>query len=703
MRVLPSCEDDVPPRRHSFLLNPVSATARVTRNCTEKPLNSQKTPRVKCDLSLEGITLELSDRQFQSVVAGGRTLLQVHKNQKYWKWRPELPVHGNAKQWWQYAITCHMEVIHDRNDAIRSATIIRKASENVRYVESFKAYLLNPVALDEDLRKHKDEMDATRSYEELKALRDIAVFHLSGDQGHEEDDFFVSTPDEQEDSSGSAPVAEAQSASLLQRYFPLWYGASQESLKDIGTKASQSNPDLSAFEEELLEVLASDETSVVTYKDVVFANLTFSMDRGSLRLHSEAQKRLYPSSCQGSGPLFQFDFEAVKAEAESRPRTSSYKLSLTLGSLQLKDMLTPGSMFPLLLSPQSLHGAPLNAATRKAASSGVAVFPVQKEKEHEQEPLFYFLYELNPFPVHRRSPQQFKRTDLRLHVRSRPLNVVYNPSVFRCVAEFFRFPEEEGDPRGFSAQSHKIFSAALDRIEEAKQKTKEELVKNLHSLMEGQAFERKTWDLVIELSTPKILIPEHFVDTEALITVIDLGMFKLTNAKEDEEIHSTACRPQHIHEDEDDDGEEFCTPASSPGSPDGENETTPANAIALSKSLPLVRDGPGASMKASSINAQPSPLTEVAIVERMYDRFRMSLSGVQVIVGKVKDNWQQAHLRGQSSLHVLDRFSIGLECQRRVVEGIGPEWPSLVVQGSMPSLVVHVNEEKMQAMESLTR
>ena len=37
---------------YDFVLNPVSATAKVRRNCSERPLNSRKTPRMTCDLQL---------------------------------------------------------------------------------------------------------------------------------------------------------------------------------------------------------------------------------------------------------------------------------------------------------------------------------------------------------------------------------------------------------------------------------------------------------------------------------------------------------------------------------------------------------------------------------------------------------------------------------------------------------------------------
>jgi vacuolar protein sorting-associated protein 13D len=45
---------------------------------------------------------------------------------------------------------------------------------------------------------------------------------------------------------------------------------------------------------------------------------------------------------------------------------------------------------------------------------------------------------------------------------------------------------------------------------------------------------------------------------------------------------------------------------------------------------------------------------------------------MQVIVGRIKDNWRLAHLAGTSNLHVLDKFSITLQCERRIVSSADP-------------------------------
>lgn len=41
--------------------------------------------------------------------------------------------------------------------------------------------------------------------------------------------------------------------------------------------------------------------------------------------------------------------------------------------------------------------------------------------------------------------------------------------------------------------------------------------------------------------------------------------------------------------------------------------------------------------------------------------YKIEFNDLQVLLGRMKDNWKFAHLKGASSLHVLDRFNIALQ------------------------------------------
>lgn len=45
----------------------------------------------------------------------------------------------------------------------------------------------------------------------------------------------------------------------------------------------------------------------------------------------------------------------------------------------------------------------------------------------------------------------------------------------------------------------------------------------------------------------------------------------------------------------------------------------------------------------------------------LYERYTVELGEMQVLVGRVKDSWKYAQLKGTSTLHVLDRFNISMQ------------------------------------------
>ena len=195
-----------------------------------------------------------------------------------------------------------------------------------------------------------------------------------------------------------------------------------------------------------------------------------------------------------------FTIFVPQVEHEHRPRTKSFLFSFHVGSVWLRDCITNNSLFPLLVSPQSSESAPLHTKasqsrfTELARSIQTFLPAMAQSKEEEESPIFYFLYEKKPFN---------SKVDHRIHVKSQPLNVVYNPIVIKVVTEFFSLPEDLSTTSHLSDQ---IKMAALSRIQEAKQRTKEELSRNINHILKGNTLDRKIWDAV--LGTRKRTYPD---------------------------------------------------------------------------------------------------------------------------------------------------------------------------------------------------
>lgn len=61
-------------------------------------------------------------------------------------------------------------------------------------------------------------------------------------------------------------------------------------------------------------------------------------------------------------------------------------------------------------------------------------------------------------------------------------------------------------------------------------------------------------------------------------------------------------------------------------------------------------------------------VSEADFRERMYDKYSLNLQDMQVMVTTCsRESWKFAQLRGSSHLHVIDRFNISLQMERRIL------------------------------------
>ncbi|XP_020712491.2 intermembrane lipid transfer protein Vps13D isoform X3 [Athalia rosae] len=266
----------------------------------------------------------------------------------------------------------------------------------------------------------------------------------------------------------------------------------------------------------------------------------------------------------------------------------------------------------------------------------------EKLPTQSTQPLFELVYEKKPLHTN---------TDHSLQVNSKSLDIVYNPIAMRWLIDF-------------TCKPHRY--ASNQSLQAMKRRTRKQLMKNWEQILEGDLVYRASWDLQFDISAPQILLVERFTDSNAAVIVVDFGRLHLTNGTETGEV---VLRPGSSNSEDD---EKYVTPCSTP---------------------------PGSKETGSLQDIQG--LSDAALHQRLYDQYFVDLSDLQVLVGKVRDHWKHARTRGMSSLHVLERFNISLQIERRVVTTADPQFPSITVSGNLPRLVVHVNEQKVEAIRSM--
>lgn len=179
----------------------------------------------------------------------------------------------------------------------------------------------------------------------------------------------------------------------LFQWFPQWWGwyASSEPAEPSKTPDdSQSGPledkinsQIDQLEDEILDVIADTiENNTILRRDTVFGQFNFTLKEGGIRLNSLncGEERLislfigfaffefplemlifevfffsfsFLFSSANSKCVMELLFNNVRLELESRPRSSSSRVHVSLGSVILNDYLTENSVFPVLISPQS--------------------------------------------------------------------------------------------------------------------------------------------------------------------------------------------------------------------------------------------------------------------------------------------------------------------------------------------------------------
>ncbi|XP_055954829.1 intermembrane lipid transfer protein VPS13D [Patella vulgata] len=220
-------------------------------------------------------------------------------------------------------------------------------------------------------------------------------------------------------------------------------------------------------------------------------------------------------------------------------------------------------------------------------------------------------------------------------------------------------------------QSQEKPETSNDKFRTFRKQTQEELQKTLKQFLESnQGRSKARWDINLDISAPKFIIPENLADPNCLRVVLDLGNFKLQTFTSQSTKHASSSAHKL---DEDVNEDDFHTPLSTP--PNEPNDLIDVNNI-----------------------PSPSDLSSQTLQDHLYERYIIDLTDLQVLQGRSHDNWKQAYSKGTSKMHVIDKFTISLQLERRLVAMFDPRFPNMKISGNLPFLTFHLNEEKISAL-----
>ncbi|XP_056631377.1 intermembrane lipid transfer protein Vps13D [Diorhabda sublineata] len=430
---------------------------------------------------------------------------------------------------------------------------------------------------------------------------------------------------------------------LLVKWFPNWmgwYSTSNETTTMLQSDATQ-------LEGEILQVLADTaEDNTNLKRDAVFGKFNFCLKTGTLGLCTMNK------STNESSSLLEMEFKNFVLGFVSKPRSRSHIIELSLDALFLKDKISLNTMFPIVMGPS---GIDRKSSTRfrghKKSSSN--------KSDCFNDRLFYLVYEKKP-------PNS--KTDFRLSVKSESLDIVYQPNVVKWLIEFMYLPIQR--------------DVAQFQLEAVKLKTKKELMKNWENIFSAGTVTRSTWELELDITAPQIILVEQFSDQNSAMAVIDFGKLQLSNSVDTATDNKTEIAADAKVGDDDDD-EMYLTPCSTPPVSEG--------SISGEQTISGEPD----------IENKTNLLNEMNLHRKLYDSYCLELKDLQILIGRAKDNWRFALNKGSSNLHVLDRFSISLQIERRVVYTSDPLYPSFILNAHLPKLITHFNENNISSARNL--
>ncbi|XP_007491817.2 intermembrane lipid transfer protein VPS13D isoform X1 [Monodelphis domestica] len=663
-------------RNHHYILEPVCASALLKRNCSKEPLRSRHTPRIECDIHLETIPLKLSQLQYRQIMEFLKELERKERQLKFRKWKPKVAISKNCQEWWYFALNANLFEIREQRKRSTWDFALHRARDAVSYTDKYFNKLKGAL-LSADEEEEMCRIEEEQSFEELKILHELVH-----DRFHKQEELAESLREPLSNSPGESPVdPEAGGGSgmlqYLQSWFPGWGGWYGQQTPEgrpieglITEKQEQWNPEEILGTEEFFDPTADASCmNTFTKRDHVFAKLNLQLQRGMVTLlHQEKG-----SPPENESAFMQLEFSDVKLLAESLPRRNSSLLLVRLGGLFLQDLVTEGTMFPLLVfpNPQKEVGSVSQSLGLQTSSDKSDQCPATDP----DSPVFEMLYEKNPVHSH------FER---RLNVSTRPLNIVYNPQAIKKVADFFY--KGKVHTSGFGYQSElelRVAEAARRQYNKLKMQTKAEIRQTIDRLLVGDFIEEsKRWTVRLDISAPQVIFPDDFKLKNPVLVVVDLGRILLTNTQDDYKKKSTEGSSSDMNELSDD---EYKTPLA-----------TPPNTPPLQTSS---RNG---------VKTPPFPTVEFSeeqlqahlMSTKMYERYSLSFMDLQIMVGRVKDNWKHVQDIDVGPTHVVEKFNVHLQLERRLIYTSDPRYPGAVLSGNLPDLKIHINEDKISALKN---
>ncbi|XP_056600170.1 intermembrane lipid transfer protein VPS13C isoform X4 [Triplophysa dalaica] len=142
---------------YQYIFKPIFASAKMCINPNAEV--ELKSPKANLHLEVQNIAIEMTKPQYLSMVDLLESIDCMVKNSPYRKFRPDVPVHTNAKQWWRYGISSILELHIRRFNKMWSWSNIKKHRDTLKVYKAAYKCKLTQGKVREDTEKEIQDLE----------------------------------------------------------------------------------------------------------------------------------------------------------------------------------------------------------------------------------------------------------------------------------------------------------------------------------------------------------------------------------------------------------------------------------------------------------------------------------------------------------------------------------------------------------------
>ncbi|XP_077792121.1 intermembrane lipid transfer protein VPS13A isoform X2 [Podarcis muralis] len=368
------------PEGYSFVFRPISAKAKLRMNPRSDVDFSA--PKLDLDVNLQDIAIELNKPQYFSIMELLESIDLMTRNLPYRKYRPDVPVHNNAKKWWKYIIFGILEVNVQPKLQMWSWEHIRYHRNKVKsYRDLYKTKITSKKPVEECLNM----------LEELEKTLDIFNITLARQQAEFEATkaglkiFKAGAKQDDEDSGG---------------WFSWMWGWT-------GGKGKESTQEPKGIEQLMTPQEKDKLYAAIGYSETA-VDPTLPKTYEAIKLYVKLLSMTVSIRENNQKPeLLKLALIDLRTAVTQRPGAEAIRFESSVSAFEVEGMAREKTV-PCLLSSHTVHS------------------------EHNAS-LFTIMFETNPLD---------ETANQKLRIESQPLEIIYDAMTVNSIVDFFRPPSD---------------------------------------------------------------------------------------------------------------------------------------------------------------------------------------------------------------------------------------------------------------------